>query len=125
MKLQRYTKLHGDVSRTAVLAGIARADIGLLCSEHEGLPRFLQESAALGKGIVAYANSGTLEAVRSMPFSRCVPIGDVSGAADAVRYIRGRLLKARRYHRYRPPLSPSKVGRRIIASIRLAVDGKR
>jgi glycosyltransferase involved in cell wall biosynthesis len=94
--LHPYIDVKGRVDRAEVLDCLQKVETVLLCSDHEGLPRILQEAIAASKGIVAYNNPGSCEALTAgpdqWPLGRLVSVGDCHGATVAImelaRYFR-------------------------------------
>ena len=95
-RLHPYVAVKGRVDRAEVLDCLQKVETVLLCSDHEGLPRILQEAIAASKGIVAYNNPGSAEALTGgsdqWPLGRLVSVGDCHGASAAIvelaRYFR-------------------------------------
>lgn len=87
-RLHPYIEVKGRVDRSEVLDCLQTVETVLLCSDHEGLPRILQEAIAASKGIVAYNNPGSCEALaegpEQWPWGRLVPVGDCQGASAAI-----------------------------------------
>jgi len=75
---------------------LAAAQVSVLMSRHEGLPRAAVESLAAGVPVVATAVDGTPEVVRDGDNGFLVPPGDVASAADRVsRLLEDAELRAR------------------------------
>lgn len=105
--LEKHILVKGRVDRQEVLSCLNNVETVLLCSDNEGRPRVLQEAIAAGKGVVAYDNPGSREVVNEWsiqwPHTRLVPIGDRSGASEAI-------LDLASYFRSKPePLPPPKL----------------
>jgi glycosyltransferase involved in cell wall biosynthesis len=75
--------------REDVAAVMAAADVVLLPSWTEGLPRSLMEAMALGKPVVATPVGGIPELVRQGIDGLLVSPGDVNGLVSALRELRG------------------------------------
>jgi glycosyltransferase involved in cell wall biosynthesis len=86
--LQDRVSLLGKVDRAEVLKQLQMAETVLLCSDHEGRPRVLQEAIAAGRGVVAYDNPGSREVLQNWvtpwAMGRLVAIGDRGAASQAI-----------------------------------------
>jgi glycosyltransferase involved in cell wall biosynthesis len=101
--LEEHILVKGRVERQVVLDCLTHVETVLLCSDHEGRPRILQEAIAAGKGVVAYDNPGSREVVHEWsnqsPLGRLVAIGDQLAASQAI-------LDLARYFRSQPEPQP-------------------
>lgn len=66
---------------------IATADIVVLCSEKEGIPRAIMEAMALSKPVVATDVLGTQELVVNEKTGFLVPLGDTGTMAEKVKLL--------------------------------------
>ncbi len=75
--------------RTDVSAIYARADVAVLPSYREGLPKSLLEAAASGLPLVGTDTSGCREVITDGDNGLLVPVGDARRLADALRRLIG------------------------------------
>jgi glycosyltransferase involved in cell wall biosynthesis len=76
---------------------LEKADIGLLASEHEGLPRFLLEAAACGLPLIATDIPGCRAIVREGVNGSLVRVKSPEGIADAVAALLADPARRQRY----------------------------
>jgi len=104
--LENHIMVKGRVDRQEVLACLNQVETVLLCSDHEGRPRVLQEAIASGKGVVASDNPGSREVVTQWstqwPYAHLVAIADLPAASQAI------LDLARDFRSTPEPLPPPK-----------------
>lgn len=102
-RLARAVLTTGGLSYHAVAQWYAAADLCLLTSRYEGLPRVLREAAASGLPIVTTDVSGASEIVRDGVTGFILAQGDTDGVMGAVR----RLIRDPRLRRTFGQRSPS------------------
>ena len=76
---------------------LGKADIALLASEHEGLPRFLLEAAACGLPLIGTDIPGCRMIVRDGVNGSLVPVKSPESIADAVAALLSDPERMRRY----------------------------
>ena len=92
--LERSVKFLGF--RTDVPRVVASADLAVLTSKREGLPRVVLEAMAAGKPVVATDVRGSRDLVKDGETGFLVKVGDVAGTARALtRLLRSRELRSR------------------------------
>lgn len=69
---------------------MARADLLILCSDHEGLPNVIIEALALGTPVVSTDCPSGPREILGQAFPQClVPVSDAAGLAEGIRRLLG------------------------------------
>ena len=82
--------------RTDVAAPVKRADVFVLASRHEGLPRVVMEAMACARPVVATNVRGSRDLVRDGESGLLVPLGRPEPLAEALLRLIGDRALARR-----------------------------
>ena len=83
------TTITGIVDRTKVFAFMARMNVFVICSDHEGLPNAILEAAATGLPIVATAIDGIKDLFQDGVDALLVPRGDDAALTKAIEDVLG------------------------------------
>jgi len=87
--LDNVVAMPGAAEQGEVLQWWRRAAVGVLTSEHEGMPVSLMEAAACGVPVVATRVGGVPELVRDGETGLLAPAGDAAALADALAKMLG------------------------------------
>ncbi len=87
--LRDHVRFVGELSPDDLREWFARADVVVLPSYSEGLPRVLLEGQAMGKPVLAYDVGGVRAAVREGVSGLLFKKGDIEGLAKSLRQLLG------------------------------------
>lgn len=87
MRLRDQILITGLITPDRIPAMIRAMDVLVHPSRREGLPRTVPQALLTGVCPIAYDADGTREVCRDMETGRLVPLGDLAGLGDAIRWV--------------------------------------